>query len=192
MSLPEHVVGFHVGIVVDSLDDASAAFRRMLGGQDITWEFVKPAPAAIDPSYEASKVRVSYGRYGGMTIELIQVLEGHGHYARWLAEHGPGVQHLGFWVEDLTAATRSALCNGATLRSATLDAEALQSSGIGVVTVATDPASVTAALLPGSVHLGLPSTPVEVEFVGPAGVATLHDVLGDAYVEIVDSSPWER
>jgi Glyoxalase/Bleomycin resistance protein/Dioxygenase superfamily len=188
VTLPIEAMGFHVGMIVHDADAVAERYRRLLGGVFETWELAKSAPAAVDRGYEDSRLRVSYGRYAGMTIEIIQVLSGRGHYARWLERHGEGVQHLGFWVPDLADATRGALEQGAQLRSAKLDPDSLGSvtvSGLG-------PAQIAAAVLPGSVHVDYGVQAVELEFLGPSSVDTLAAVFGEDLEIVVDLPPWIR
>ena len=186
MTLTIEAMGFHIGMVVRDADVVCDKYQRLLGGRFETWELTKRAPVAIDPDYEDSHLRISYGRFAGTTIEIIQVLSGLGHYGRWLERNGEGVQHLGFWVPDLADATRQAIEHGAVLRQARLDANAL-----GSVTVAgLGPSEIASALLPGSVHVDYGLSSVELEFIGPSSVKMLYDIFGEDVQAIVDLPPW--
>jgi hypothetical protein len=179
-------LGFHVGMIVGDVHTMAEDYRRLLGGQYRIWEFVKEAPSAVNPDYEDSRLRICYGRFGGMTIELVQVLEGDGHYARWQTAHGYGVQHIGFWVPDLSVAVQRALDHGATIASARIDERSL-----GSITLQSAPADkIAAALLPGSVHLLFGSPSTEIELAGEANLPMLLDEFGDALGAVVDVPPW--
>jgi catechol 2,3-dioxygenase-like lactoylglutathione lyase family enzyme len=170
-------------MVVRDAEATCALYTELLGGVAGSWQVRQEAPKSIDPSLEPSEVKVIYGRYGGMTIE---VLSGRGHYARWLEENGEGVQHLGFWVQDIAASIRHALETGAVIRSASFDEQRLRSA-----TVSGLPADeVTAALRSPHAMLGLGSPAVEIEFVGTAGMKSLRGHLGDAVELIVDPPPF--
>jgi hypothetical protein len=173
-------------MVVRDAEATRSRYAGLLGGVAGSWQVRQEAPKSIDPSLESSEVKVIYGRYGGMTIELIEVLSGRGHYARWLEEHGEGVQHLGFWVQDIAESIRHALGSGAVIRSASFDERRLHSA-----TVSGLPADeVTAALRHPYVMLGVGSPAVEIEFVGSTGMESLRGHLGDAVELIVDPPPF--
>ena len=188
MTFAIEAMGFHIGMVVHDADAAVESYRRLLGGTVGVGKSVpKAAPSAVDPSLEDTQLRIAYGRYAGMTIELIQVLSGKGHYARWLERHGEGVQHIGFWVPDLNRAVRSALECGATIASATIN-----SSEIGAATVTgLRPEVIASGILPGSVHMNYAIPTTEVELLGPSSIETLRNTLGDQIEQIVDLPPWK-
>ena len=187
MTAPEvDALGFHVGLVSHDAVKSAEAYQRLLGGTFKIWETEKPAPSAIDPSFEDTSLRIAYGRYAGFTLEIIQVVSGYGHYAKWLEEHGESVQHIGFWVPDVREATRAALVQGARLRSASMSREFVATSEINELPVET----VVEALLPGTVHLGYTSASVELEFVGPLTAEVLTRAFGDDLPDIMTPSPW--
>lgn len=178
--------GFHVAFVVSDVDRRAAEYQRLLGGSFHSWEFVKAPPVDIDATLTDSHLRVAYGRFAGMTIELIQVLSGRGIHAAWFEEHGEGVHHLGFWVPELAPALAASLQCGATLISAKLDRDRVDWTDVD----SQPPDHVAGCLLPGAIHIryGVPS--VELELLGPSTVAELHNRLGDQLHEIVDLPPW--
>jgi methylmalonyl-CoA/ethylmalonyl-CoA epimerase len=180
---PVDAIGFHIGIVVRDADAAAATYHRLFGGTYGAWDLTKAAPGPTNPTLGESLLHVVYGRFAGMTIEFIEVVEGRGIHAKWLEDHGEGIHHLGFWVPDLADATRTALEQGATLTSAVIDP-----------TMATvcplTPDDVALALRPGAVHLNLGVAAFELEFLSSSTVDTLAAVFGDRLTEIVDLPPW--
>lgn len=90
----------HVGIAVESLDEALKLYTRILGLELKGTEVV-----------EAQKVKTAFlplggldGAGGGMTeIELLESTDPEGPIGKFLASRGPGVQHLAFRVEDIEA-----------------------------------------------------------------------------------------
>jgi hypothetical protein len=183
MTFKVEALGFHVGLVVKDAMATAEAYQRLLGGTTEMIEFKKPASKAIDPTSEDSMIRLVYGRFGGVTLEILQVLSGNGHHAKWLEQHGESVSHIGFWVPDVVEATRRALTQGATLRAAALSEE-----GLGCVSVTGAPVDTVArALLPGTVYVAY--TPAcDLEFVGPAEARSMAATFG----EIITPSPWAQ
>jgi catechol 2,3-dioxygenase-like lactoylglutathione lyase family enzyme len=187
MTFAFEALGFHVGMVVRDAKAVVDAYRDLFGGSFQMWAVPKAAPRQVDPSYQDSQLLIAYGRYAGMTIEVIQVLSGEGHYARWLERHGEGVQHLGFWVPDLAPAVERALEHGATLASATINPDSL-----GAVTVTgLSPSSIAGAILPGSVHMNYAQEATEIELLGPSSIETLRGMFGERLPEIVDLPAWD-
>lgn len=183
MTFKLEALGFHVGLVVNDAIATAEAYQRLLGGPIEVFEYKKRASKAIDPTSEDSMLRLVYGRFGGITLEILQVLSGNGHHAKWLEQHGESVSHIGFWVPDVVEATRRALLQGATLRSASLSEE-----GLGCVSVTGVPIDTVArALLPGTVYVAY--TPAcDLEFVGPAEAYAMTARLGD----VLTPSPWAQ
>jgi len=186
MTAPVEAMGFHIGMVVHDLEASAAHYTQVLGGTFQTWEFTKVAPKAVNPDLEDSNLLVSYGRMAGFTLEIIQVLEGRGLHARWLEDHGEGIQHLGFWVPDVARATEQALDRGAILTSASLDETAFASVTIRGLS----PSAIGAAVLPGAAYVKCGDMPVEIEFLGPSVEAGLRRRLGGLFGTIVDPPPW--
>jgi len=105
---------FQQAWVVADLDGAEQAMRTALG----CGEFVN-LPAA-DVEYDVRGRTVScalalgFARSGNVQIELIQPVRGEGIHVEFLQEHGPGVHHLGFLVDDLDRRVEEAAADGFT------------------------------------------------------------------------------
>jgi hypothetical protein len=108
-------------------------------------------------------------------------------FDEFLNTYGEGVQHIGFWVDDMRAAVETALDGGAKLQTASLDA-----SG-NLVTQLLPKASV------GEEHLSkLGMTAfmdggfgnVRIEYCGRVAEDFLQTTLGERYREIVVPPPW--
>ncbi len=54
------------------------------------------------------KMKVGLSYFGDMRVELIQPLEGDTLYSKFVEEHGYGIQHLGFLVDDMEKAIKIA------------------------------------------------------------------------------------
>ena len=82
----------HLGIIVSDLDDAVKSFTEHLGLKlDHTEQYGDELDIAFLPC-------------GETLVELIEPLKEGGSNADYLREHGPGIQHVAFEVDDLKAA----------------------------------------------------------------------------------------
>jgi methylmalonyl-CoA/ethylmalonyl-CoA epimerase len=112
-----------VGIVVRNVEQALAAWtsRFVLGEpQIIDWpvegtELGKTA--TYRGRYGNFRMRLGFVQAGPVQIEFIEPLEGENIYADYLAEHGEGIHHLLFEVDDPQAVAKQ------------LDAPIMQSGG---------------------------------------------------------------
>jgi catechol 2,3-dioxygenase-like lactoylglutathione lyase family enzyme len=92
-----------VSVVVPDLDAAMKTYVEDYGiGPWAVYEF---HPGNVEGMHEAGQPvehswRLALTEVGGVQWELVQPLEGDSVYARFLAEHGPGVHHLGVAVKD--------------------------------------------------------------------------------------------
>ena len=82
----------HLGILVEDLDEAIQSFTENLG---LTLDHVEPY---------GDELEIAFLPCGETLIELIKPLTDKGSNADFLREHGPGIQHAAFEVEDLDAA----------------------------------------------------------------------------------------
>jgi methylmalonyl-CoA epimerase len=83
----------HVAVAVRDTDAALRHFRDALGLR----------VAAVDEPPEIP-VRLTYLDLGNTYLQLVEPLDGESAVARWLAEHGDGLHHLCFEVEELGGA----------------------------------------------------------------------------------------
>jgi methylmalonyl-CoA/ethylmalonyl-CoA epimerase len=82
----------HLGVIVEDMNAAIAGFRDRLG-----------LPLAKTEVY-ADILDIAFLPCGDTQVELICPREGDDPAARYLREHGPGIQHVAFEVEDVEAA----------------------------------------------------------------------------------------
>lgn len=83
----------HVGIAVESLDEALELYSGLLGLQLKGIETV-----------EEQKVRTAFLPLGGTELELLESTDPEGPIAKFIAARGPGLQHIAFRVEDIDSA----------------------------------------------------------------------------------------
>ena len=94
----------HVGIAVNSLEDAVPLWRGILG----------ELPAGRE-EVEEEAVRVAFFGEGAGRIELLEPTDPDSAVARHLERRGPGVHHVCLRVEELEAAVERATRAGAEL-----------------------------------------------------------------------------
>jgi methylmalonyl-CoA/ethylmalonyl-CoA epimerase len=90
----------HIGVVVDDLDGAKAAFSRLLG-----------LPVERTEEY-GGELDIAFLPCGDTQVELISPRAGGGATGDYLAEHGAGIQHVAFEVSDLEAALAELAARG--------------------------------------------------------------------------------
>jgi methylmalonyl-CoA/ethylmalonyl-CoA epimerase len=94
----------HIGFVVRDLDEAVAFYSHIF---DISeWEQI----AMPERHMHAAVTRV-----GDMLLELIAPTSDEASFAKFLRERGPGMHHVGYRVDDITAALAQARQRGVQL-----------------------------------------------------------------------------
>ena len=88
-------------------------------------------------------VSVAFTRMGGLPVELIQTHGGRTTHLDWLEQHGPGLHHVAFWVDDIDAEVRAATELGMQILMAP--------KGLGRAVVSTD------VSVPDSTNLTIPN-----------------------------------
>jgi methylmalonyl-CoA/ethylmalonyl-CoA epimerase len=92
----------HVAFAVEDLDEAVETYRSLLGAE------VELRGTLHDQGVEAVYLRVGEGR-----VELVSALDDDTPVGRFLARRGPGMHHVGFAVEDVSAAVQDLGARGA-------------------------------------------------------------------------------
>jgi catechol 2,3-dioxygenase-like lactoylglutathione lyase family enzyme len=96
-----------IAIVVHDLEQVAKNYRTVLGiGPWAIYEW--EAPLVYDRTYHGERAwareRIALAQVGGVQLELVQPVEGPSIYADWLEEHGEGLHHLNFLVDDVDQA----------------------------------------------------------------------------------------
>ena len=91
----------HVAVAVRDTDESLRYFRDRLGLQVVSAE-----------ELESPHVRLTYLDAGNAYIQLIEPLDRNADLSGWLDEHGEGVHHLCFGVDDVLAAARELAAGG--------------------------------------------------------------------------------
>jgi methylmalonyl-CoA/ethylmalonyl-CoA epimerase len=82
----------HLGVIVEDLDEAVRSFTEHLG---LTLDHTEPY---------GDELEIAFLPCGETLVELIEPRTEAGSNADYLKEHGPGIQHVAFEVDDLEAA----------------------------------------------------------------------------------------
>jgi len=98
-----------VAIVVDDLEQVAENYWTILGigpWAIYEWEF----PLVYNRRYHGetawARERIALAQVGDVELELVQPVEGPSIYADWLDEHGEGLHHLNFLVDDVDEAVQ--------------------------------------------------------------------------------------
>ena len=94
----------HIGIAVDSLEEAISALCKGLGLKHVATEDVPD-----------QKVRVAALEGGGPVIELVEQTSSDSPISRFLEKRGPGIHHIAYQVADLEEALRNLKASGVRL-----------------------------------------------------------------------------
>lgn len=96
----------HVGIAVESIDEALVLYEDALG-----------IPAVKRVEVPAEKVNVAMLPVGDPRIELVEATSPDSPVARFLTRRGPGIHHIALEVQDLDATVERLKASGRRLVS---------------------------------------------------------------------------
>ena len=100
LELPEVA---QIGVVVEDLDRAMSFLQSNFGLGPFRVEELE-APNVWDRGEEKHiKARLGFAMMGQVELELIHIVEGDSVHLEFLREHGEGIHHLGFRVDDFEA-----------------------------------------------------------------------------------------
>jgi methylmalonyl-CoA/ethylmalonyl-CoA epimerase len=90
-----------IGIVVKDLDRSMAFYQSMFG-----WGPFRVSESTVKGCLYRGRptdcrLKMAFAKSGSVEIELIQVLEGESIHTEFLSEHGEGIQHLRFRVQNV-------------------------------------------------------------------------------------------
>lgn len=97
---PQGLEMYHVGVVVP---DVRAAMERYTAALGFTWTEVGDSrfDCVVDGRRREACVAATYSRQGPPYLEIVQDLSG-----GVFSETGAGLNHVGFWVDDLAGEIR--------------------------------------------------------------------------------------
>jgi methylmalonyl-CoA/ethylmalonyl-CoA epimerase len=82
----------HIGIAVNSLDDASRLYEKLLGVSAYKKEEVV-----------SEAVNIAFFKSGPNKIELLEATNSESVIAKFIAQKGEGIHHIAFEVDDIVA-----------------------------------------------------------------------------------------
>ena len=92
---PSHIE--HIGIAVNSLDEAIPFYEKMLGTPCYAVEEVKD-----------QKVKTAFFKVGQTKIELLESTDPEGPIGKYVEKRGQGIHHIAFAVEDIESHLKQA------------------------------------------------------------------------------------
>jgi catechol 2,3-dioxygenase-like lactoylglutathione lyase family enzyme len=94
-----------VGIVVDDIEEATKAWAAFLGRTEVPQIMVAEGhdsrPTHFRGSSSDARAKLAFFQLENLTIELIEPLEGPSTWKEFLEEHGPGIHHIAFEVDQM-------------------------------------------------------------------------------------------
>jgi methylmalonyl-CoA/ethylmalonyl-CoA epimerase len=96
---PTHIE--HIGIAVNSIDEARKYYEEVLGLECYSIEEV------VD-----QKVKTAFFKVGQTKIELLEPTAPESAVAKFIEKNGPGIHHIAYAVEDVDAALKDAESKG--------------------------------------------------------------------------------
>jgi len=87
----------HIGIVVRDCEKVIETWGRMFGIGP--WTFT--TNTGTDAEGNPMEVKLAFAYMGDLEIELIEIKKGKILHSEFLEEHGEGLHHLGFFVDDV-------------------------------------------------------------------------------------------
>ena len=101
-----------IGVVVEDLDRVASFLESSFALGPFRVEEVE-APNVWDRGREKHiKARLGFAMMGPVELELIHIVEGDSVHLEFLRQHGEGLHHLGFRVEDFEEKLRQAKAMG--------------------------------------------------------------------------------
>lgn len=100
-----------IGIAVYNLEETSQFLKKYLGIEVL----IIPMPQAhamLRGREVAFTTKIGLARVGSMDLEFMEIVEGEHLVKEFIDKHGPGIHHLGVYVNDLDAAVEKWTAKG--------------------------------------------------------------------------------
>jgi methylmalonyl-CoA/ethylmalonyl-CoA epimerase len=88
-----------LSFAVPSVDDALPRYETMFGGPFTAMD-VRGMEVVVRGRSETVDLRLGFGQTAGLEVELVEVVSGTWPTVSWLAEHGEGLHHVRYPVDD--------------------------------------------------------------------------------------------
>ena len=103
-----------LSFAVPSVDDALPRYQAMFGGEFTAMD-VPGMDVVVRGQPETVSLRLGFGSTAGLEVELVEVVAGSWPTVTWLAEHGEGLHHVRYPVDDFASSRDEMLAAGSTL-----------------------------------------------------------------------------
>ena len=98
---------YHIGIAVHDIENGTRRFGELLG-IDRWVTFESALPSRYRGEAVTAGAKAAYGASGAMYVELVEPTGDRWTASAFLEQHGEGMYHLGYWVDDVPDAIRRA------------------------------------------------------------------------------------
>ncbi len=98
-----------IGIVVKDADKVAESWSSMFG----IGPWTSQETGGTDAKGRPWKAKMVFTSLGSVQLELIECVEGRLFHSRFLEEHGEGIHHLGFYVDDVDSEAARLVAQGA-------------------------------------------------------------------------------
>ena len=88
-----------LSFAVPSIDDALPRYQSMFGGEFTAMD-VPGMEVVVRGRPETVSLRLGFGSTAGLEVELVEVVSGGWPTVPWIAEHGEGLHHVRYPVDD--------------------------------------------------------------------------------------------
>jgi len=95
-----------IGLIVPRLEPAMDAYIATFGVPFQVFE-VDETTSVFSGSSPRFRIRIAVALAGAVSVELIQPVSGVTLYSERLLSHGPGIHHLGFYVDSLAKSKKA-------------------------------------------------------------------------------------
>ena len=102
-----------ISFAVPSIDGALPRYEAMFGGPFTAMDVIGMEVVVRDHP-ETVDLRLGFGHTAGLEVELVEVVTGNWPTVSWLAQHGEGLHHLRYPVDDFAESRDALLAGGCT------------------------------------------------------------------------------
>lgn len=88
-----------ISFAVENVDEAVPRYTAMFGGPFTVFDVEQEVTYRGEPT--TTSLRLGFGRSGDVEVELVEVVSGEWPTLDWLREHGEGLHHLRYRVDDV-------------------------------------------------------------------------------------------
>ncbi len=101
-----------IGMIVKDIDAAVQFYKRFFGVNQIVAFDVPDAHCELKGKPCTYDMKMGFTMLGDLQVEFIQEVKGPSPYSEFIARHTEGIQHLGYYVDDLDAELASITAAG--------------------------------------------------------------------------------